>query len=254
MQWSMLSPVTTTISRTIKSARKFVPIVSLLVWLNSAHADCVVLLHGLARGASSMTSMADALVKADYRIANVGYRSRKQQIEHIAGPTIEQGLNECDLTAGERIHFVTHSLGGILLRYYLSNNERMQVSDRLGHVIMLGPPNQGSEVVDALKGIPGYSWLNGPAGYQLGTDEKSVPLLLPAVDFSLGVIAGSRSIDPISSFFLPNPDDGKVSVASTRVEGMRDHMVMPVTHTFMMNSEKVQEQVVYYLRNGAFDR
>ena len=72
MQWSMLSPVTTTISRTIKSARKFVPIVSLLVWLNSAHADCVVLLHGLARGASSMTSMtsmADALVKADYRIA-----------------------------------------------------------------------------------------------------------------------------------------------------------------------------------------
>jgi triacylglycerol lipase len=91
------------------------------------------------------------------------------------------------------------------------------VGDRLGRVLMLGPPNKGSEVVDALKGLPGYSWLNGPAGYQLGTDDNSVPLRLPAVDFSLGIIAGNRSIDPISSFFLPNPDDGKVSVASTRV-------------------------------------
>lgn len=248
----MLSRVMTTKNQTINLFLKFVPLV-LLGWVNLAHADCVVLLHGLVRSSSSMSSMADTLGAAGFRVANIGYPSRKQQIEQLAAPAVEQGFSECQLTAGEQIHFVTHSLGGILLRYYLANTSQTKVADSLGHVVMLGPPNQGSEVVDALKGLPGYAWVNGPAGYQLGTDRESIPLRLPAVDFSLGIIAGSRSIDPIGSFLLPNPDDGKVSVARTRVEGMNAHIVMPVTHTFMMNSDAVQGQVINFLNSGAFD-
>jgi triacylglycerol lipase len=249
----MSLPVMRTNSQAAKFLRSLIPAV-LLGWVNVAQADCVVLLHGLARSELSMSSMADALVEADYRVANIGYSSRLQQIEQLAGPAVEQGFVDCQLSSDEQIHFVTHSLGGILLRYYLSHAEQTKVHDRLGNVVMLGPPNQGSEVVDALKELPGYSWLNGPAGYQLGTDLESVPLGLPAVDFSLGVIAGNHSIDPVGSYFLPDPDDGKVSVASTRVEGMNEHMVLPVTHTFMMSDYEVQRQVIHYLRNGSFDQ
>jgi hypothetical protein len=72
------------------------------------------------------------------------------------------------------------------------------------------------------------------------------------VDFPLGVIAGTRSINPILSQSLPNPDDGKVSVENTRVEGMTDFIEMPYTHTFMMSAEPVIRQVQHFLRSGTF--
>ena len=229
----------------------------LFIFADLANANCVVLIHGLARSASSMSSMEDTLLAAGYRVANVDYPSRRQPIEKLSAPAIERGLAECRLATGEQVHFVTHSMGGILLRYYLSHSERdnstIDLDSTLGNVVMLGPPNQGSEAVDALKNMPGFSWLNGPAGGQLGTDDNSLPLDLPAVDFSLGVIAGNRSIDPISSYYLPNPDDGKVSVARTRVDGMRAHILLPVTHAFMMRNDVVQQQTVYFLKNGIFD-
>jgi hypothetical protein len=119
---------------------------------------------------------------------------------------------------------------------------------------MLGPPNQGSEVIDRYRDYPGFEWFSGPAGLQLGTGEASVPRALGPVTFDLGVIAGNRSINPILSRTLPDADDGKVSVESTRVEGMNDHLEMSVNHVFMMRSKEVIRQVVYYLENGSFMR
>jgi hypothetical protein len=117
---------------------------------------------------------------------------------------------------------------------------------------MLGPPNKGSEVVDRLKNIPGFEFINGPAGLALGTAKTSVPNSLGAVTYPVGVIAGSSTINPILSQMLPNPDDGKVSVESTKVEGMADHIIVPVSHTFLMRNDNVIKQVKAFLKTGAF--
>jgi triacylglycerol lipase len=176
------------------------------------------------------------------------YESTDDPVGVLAGQAVPDGLAGC--AGAQTIHFVTHSLGGILVRQYLEHDE----IESLGRVVMLGPPNQGSEAVDRYVDWPAYAWFSGPAGQQLGTGEESVPRALGPVDFDLGVIAGNHTFNPILSTMLPGKDDGKVTVAATRVEGMRDHLELPVTHVFMMRNRDVIEQVIYYLANGRFDR
>lgn len=138
--------------------------------------------------------------------------------------------------------------GGILVRLFLKENKR----DDIGRVVMLGPPNQGSEVVDHLKNMAGFKLLNGPAGMQLGTGPTDIPKSLGPVNFELGVIAGTRSMNLILSTLLPDPDDGKVSVQSTKVEGMKDFIALPTTHPLMMNNDEVIQQTLFFLKNGKF--
>jgi len=222
---------------------------SLLFLLVSAPvaADCVILLHGLARTSVAMAPMAEVLSTRGFQVVNVDYPSREKPIEELAPLAVKKGLAQC--APEQTVNFVTHSLGGILVRYYLEQN----TIDGLGRVVMLAPPNQGSEVVDDLRNVPGFTLLNGPAGLQLGTDAQSIPRRLGPVNFELGVIAGTETFNPLLSQSLPNPDDGKVSVESTKVEGMRDFLALPYTHTFIMRSDSVIEQTIHFLRNGSFD-
>lgn len=119
---------------------------------------------------------------------------------------------------------------------------------------MLAPPNQGSEASDFWRRFPGFKLLNGFAGYQLGTDAGSVPRNLGPADFTVGVIAGDRTIDPVTSLLLPNPDDGKVSVTRTRLEGMSDFLVVHRSHAFIMQANEVIRQVIHFLDCGRFSR
>ena len=219
-------------------------------------ADCVILLHGLAKSDGSMKKLEKAVAKAGFVTVNVDYPSTDFPIERLAGPAIAPALDNCARNSPataeipDRVHFVTHSMGGILVRQYLS-----QVTvENLGRVVMLGPPNQGSEVVDKLGSFPGFHFLYGDAGLQLGSGKMSVPNKLGAAHFDLGIIAGTRSINPILSQMLPGTDDGKVTVERTHLEGMRDHLEMPVTHVFMMKDQKVIAQVIHYLQHGRFKR
>src|SRR4030067_1362968 len=194
--------------------------------------ECVVLLHGLARTADSMKALEKRLALEGYTVVNVDYPSRKYPIETLAEIAVGQGIEECTKKSATKINFVTHSLGGILVRVYLKSNRR----DDIGRVVMLGPPNQGSEVVDNLKNAPGFELLNGPAGMQLGTKSSDIPKSLGPVDFDLGVIAGTPSINLILSTFIPGQNDGKVSVESAKVKGMHDFVTLPTTHPFMMKN------------------
>jgi hypothetical protein len=139
-------------------------------------------------------------------------------------------------------------MGGILIRQFLQTN----TIERLGRVVMLGPPNRGSEVVDSLGDYQLFASINGPAGKQLGTDSNSVPNRLGPVTFELGVIAGDRSINLINSSMIDGPDDGKVSVANTKVDGMKQHLVLHVTHPYLMKNERVIRETICFLRTGSF--
>lgn len=212
-------------------------------------ADCVVLLHGLARTAISMNPMQRALIDEGFETANIDYASRDDTVEVLAETVIPEGLEACRSKGSVgHIHFVTHSLGGILLRQYLS----MHSIPDLGRVVMLGPPNQGSVAVDELRNVPGFDWLNGPAGLQLGKGEDSVPLKLGPATFELGVIAGNRTIDPITSSVLENPDDGRVSVEDTKLDGMADFIVVEHSHAFMMRMRRPIDLTIRFLESGSF--
>jgi pimeloyl-ACP methyl ester carboxylesterase len=213
-------------------------------------AECVVLLHGLARSSMSMNRMASELEEEGFLTANIDYPSRDYTVEELAATAVPRGLEACRAQEGiEKIHFVTHSLGGILLRQYLS----AQAIEELGRVVMLGPPNQGSAAVDELRGVPGFEWLNGPAGFQLGKGPESVPLRLGPATFELGIIAGNRTIDPVTSAVLENPDDGRVSVDDTKLEGMADFVVVQHSHAFMMRMTRPIELTIRFLRSGRFE-
>jgi len=211
--------------------------------------DCVVLLHGLARTSTSMKKMEQALQKEGYETANIDYPSRHHTVEELAEIAVLDGVQQCRAFGEiERIHFVTHSLGGILLRQYLSKHPITE----LGRVVMLGPPNQGSAAVDRLGRAPGFNWINGPAGKQLGKGEDSVPLKLGPAEFELGIIAANRTIDPITSSVLEDPDDGRVSVEDTKLEGMTDFVVVKHSHAFMMRMQRTIELTILFLRTGSF--
>jgi pimeloyl-ACP methyl ester carboxylesterase len=210
--------------------------------------DCVVLIHGLNRSWRAMQPMAEALREAGFSTANVDYPSQAGTIDVLAPMAVNTGLAECRQAGAQRIHFVTHSIGGILLRYA---HESSPIPD-LGRVVMLAPPNHGSEVIDVTRDWPTSGLFAGAAGLQLGTDSDSIPTQLGPVDFELGVIAGTGSINFVMSAMLPGPNDGKVSVASTRIEGMDDFLIVDHSHHYITESEDVIQSTTRFLQEGFF--
>ncbi len=210
---------------------------------------CVILLHGLSRTDFSMLRLESALRREGYAVANVHYDSREHSIAILAERAVTTGLALCAEQGAERIHFATHSLGGILVRFYMRDHELPQ----LGRVVMMAPPNQGTQIIDVFGDIPGFELFSGEPAQQLGTNADSVPQQLGPVDFELGVIAGTRSLNPILSMALPDRDDGKVTVENTKVEGMQDFIELPFSHTFIMQRQESIDQVLHFLAHGVFN-
>lgn len=226
----------------------------LLICGDTVNADkrpeCVILLHGLARTENSMLKLERGLKKQGFHVVNMGYPSRHKKIQALSAETVSRAVSACNKAGASKIHFVTHSMGGILARYYL---EKKPVPN-LGRVVMLSPPNRGSEAVDALKDFKIFGWINGPAGRQLGTEKESLPNSIGPPDYDVGIITGDKTINPILSFLIPGEDDGKVSVERAKLAGMKDFLVVHKAHPFIMNDEDIIKQVVYFIRNGCFEK
>ena len=208
--------------------------------------EVVVVVHGLNRTSRAMERMAEGLAREGYTVLNCNYPSQKEPIATLARELHKEIAPH--VARAEAVHFVTHSMGGIVVRamakeYPLEN---------MGRVVMLSPPNQGSEIVDTLGSWRAYHWINGPAGGELGTSTNSTPLRLGAPDFPLGVIAGDRTLNHFLSWMIPGMDDGKVAVERTKVEGMADFICLHVTHTWMMRNPDVIRQTAHFLKTGRF--
>lgn len=209
-----------------------------------AQAERVLLIHGLARTSRSMLLLAKALQGKGYDPILIDYPSTTAGLEELAEQTLPKLIDACETC---RTHVVTHSMGGILLRTCL----REVNLQNLGRTVMLGPPNGGSELVDRLQAVQLFQQLNGPASVELGTSGFLKDL--PPVNFEVGVIAGDMSLNPVFNAFMPGPNDGKVTVEATKVDGMAAHLTVHTSHTFMMNNPIVIAQVEAFLRSGVFE-
>lgn len=210
----------------------------------------VVLLHGIARTSLSMRRIEKALAQQNYATLNINYPSRSCTIDILASHVHEELLafpNFEKLT----VHFVTHSMGGLVVRALLAKQPLMNVQK----VVMLGPPNQGSEVADFIEHYQPFKAFYGPALAELTKARaSSQPFPLLPSHTQVGIIAGSLNIDPFCYFILPKGHDGKVSIASTELAGMADHLVLPISHSFMMYNNEVLKQINHFLLEGRFLR
>lgn len=211
--------------------------------------DTVVLIHGLGRTPRSLTPVRFWLWKAGYRVVSVGYPSRRMSIQTAVEQRLQPALDRLHLRPGERVHFVTHSLGGILFRQWAESRDRRFP---LGRTVMLGPPNQGSEVLEKLAHFRWPRWLLGPVVEELGVDENSTPLQLGAVPPGTGVIMGNKPVIPFFREILGPESDGIVTVSGGWVAGQADFMVTPADHTFMMWRPTVLRAVERFLKDGCF--
>lgn len=212
--------------------------------------DAVILLHGLARSPRPMEKLARAARAAGFLPFNRGYPSRSGSVQALVDVHLAPQVREALATGASRVHFIGHSMGGILVRQYLAHYELPQA----GRVVMIGTPNRGSELVDRLGWMAPFGWINGPAGNELGTGPDSLPNRLPPATYEAGIIAGTRSYNPAYSAMIEGANDGKVSVERSKLEGMRDMLVLPVNHTFMMQDAEVVRQAIVFLEQGRFDR
>ncbi|AOS44456.1 Alpha/beta hydrolase family protein [Lacunisphaera limnophila] len=209
---------------------------------------CVVLLHGIGMRAYVMKRLETALRADGYRVVNLSYPSRRMPFEELAGAYLPAQLAKHDTGRAPQLHFVTHSLGSLVLRKFLQDARPAN----LGRVVMIGPPNHGSTAADVAKENTLLRHFLGGNLLRLGTGDDAIARTLGPADFDLGIIAGTVPVNPVFGRVLGGRNDGAVTVESARLDGMHDFLVVPYSHTLMLWRTEVIDQTRTYLRDGRF--
>ncbi|GJL85289.1 MAG: acetyltransferase [Micavibrio sp.] len=213
--------------------------------------EIIVLLHGILRSKTDMLPLTMHFKKQGFEAINILYPSREQNLEDLTEFVHAELTENEHYKDADKLHFVTHSMGGLIARYYINKRR----PENLGKVVMLGPPNTGSEFADFLSETeilaPAFRAIFGPASEQLTTDYEHID---DDIDYPLGVIAGNVSINPLAPWVLDGEHDGIVPVERTKIDGMADHIVIAATHSFMMFNTEVMEQSAHFLKEGKFKR
>lgn len=215
--------------------------------------EIVILLHGIALSKKTLWPFELYLKAQGYDTLGITYPSRRMTLDDLAKWLRTEFLSMPFWGNHPKVHFVTHSMGGLLARRYLSLYKNEIPAEKIGRVVMIGTPNKGSEVADALKDLSPYKFVFGPAGEELTTSSQENNTDFPYYD--VGVIAGDAKwwADPLSAFFFTGPNDGKVSVERSKLEGMRDHMIVKSSHTAMIYRPTVWKQAAHFLKHGEFN-
>lgn len=213
--------------------------------------EIVVLLHGIGHSMLNMELLARALKKQGYETLNITYPSLRNDIKSLSCWLHQKLESKGVWKTHSKVHFVAHSMGGLVTGFYLQNFESQIPKEKIGRVVMLGTPHGGSEVADGLQNFWLYKLIFGPAGQELTTEARKGDKIMPT--YELGIVAGTQNwMYPLGKIFIKQPHDGCVSIESTKLEGMKDHIIMPVLHGIMGWSPKVRDQVLFFLQNGAF--
>lgn len=221
---------------------------------NDDNKELVVLLHGIGQSGVNMAGIQFSLENAGYKTLNIEYPSLKNNLETLSS-YLAQELKKEDVWGGEyhQVHFTSHSMGGLVIRGYLEAHKKDIPEDKLGRVVMLAPPNGGSEVADLMKNLLPYQWLFGPAGQELTTEEQKN--IKTDVYYDLGIIAGDKDWPYlIAAHIIHGGSDGRVAVEKTKLEGMKDHVTLSATHSFISWKLSVHKQIIYFIKHGAFKR
>lgn len=213
----------------------------------STSHECVVVLHGLRGTSSTFNTLSERLQNEGYGVLLVDYPSTQYDIQTLADSIFPQAIRCCEPHC-HSLHIVAHSMGAILVRYYLQEHPM----DKLGRVVMLSPPNHGIALIDRFRGCSLFRTFNGPGGMQLGANKDSFVNSLTAPDYQVGILMSTCSINWLASLFIPGKDDGRVSLSSARLSGMQDFKLIPTNHHVIMKKQETIDEVVQFLKQGKF--
>ena len=219
--------------------------------MNAPAREAVVVLHGVAINPCFTARLARLIAAAGYEVHNLDYPSKTVPLPELGPRWLAAKLAELGVDHAPRLHFVTHSMGGLIVRGYLAAHR----PGNLGRVVTIVPPHHGSAVSDKLRRLPIIWRIIGRNLGALGTGPDAYWRTLPQrADFELGVIAGSFALNPLGWFLLARPNDGTVAESSTRLDGMTDHLTLPSNHTLILFRRRTAMQAIAFLRTGRFER
>lgn len=214
----------------------------------------VIAVHGLIRTAGSLRKVCDYLhERGGYTAIAMNYCSTRAEVAQHAR-ALRSIIDHLD--GVEQIDLVSHSLGSLVIRHYLSDTTdpatNRQGDPRIGRIVMYAPPNQGAELAEKLGRNQVFKMVFGVAGTQLARDWPELEKHLALPQFEFGILAGGRGDEKGWNPLLAGDDDGVVSVATTRLPGASDSLVLPVSHTFIMGNAQVLECTLRFLEHGYF--
>ncbi len=211
--------------------------------------ECVILVHGLRGSSSSFESLQQRLTKEGYAVLLIDYPSTKFTIPTLANSLFSEVLARSGPEQFDSLHVIAHSMGAIMVRYYLQEH----ALDRLGRVVFLSPPNHGIELINRFDWCAWFRKFNGPGGMQLAAGDTNFVESLQPPDYPVGILMSSRSINPVASMFIPGKDDGRVSIKSAKLEGMRDFKLISTNHHVIMRKQATISAAIHFLKNGYFE-